>query len=238
MTAPTVPVPRVAEASSERAPFCSEATAAAGLLVVPDVAGGAYTGRWRLRSAATGAAITSATSLAYAREVATLLADTGIDWNQPNRTPAAVAALERAAAACRAACLTRAPLWWGRSSWVSHAPLWRVGIGDDVLTVPFAQLWWLLDHLPADEVHIGYNPAPTWTLRCAAPLCTDDFGDVVVLTSRSDWDEDQGTGLPLRHADRTVLTVEAVAAAWSRHGNRWLCRGCALAHVESPSITW
>lgn len=238
MTAPTVPLPRAVDAPPELVLLRGEATVAAGLVIVPDVSDGAYTGRWRLWQDCTDEAMTGATSLAYAREVATLLAGAGIDWTLPDRIlkadPAAVAAVDRIVAISDAALFARTPLWWGRSSWVSHGPLWRVGTGTGVSTATFEELWWLLDALPADEVHIGYDPRPTWTLRCAAPLCTEGDGEIAELPSPDEWDE----GLPLRHADRSVLIVEAVAAGWSRRGTRWLCRECALAHFDSPTITW
>ncbi|MEQ0560736.1 hypothetical protein ABJI51_16745 [Amycolatopsis sp. NEAU-NG30] len=40
--------------------------------------------------------------------------------------------------------------------------------------------------------------------------------------------------VPLRHADRTVLAVEAVAASWSRRGTLWPCladAACITPHV-------
>lgn len=238
MTAPSLPAPRAVEAPPDLFLPRGEATAAAGLVIVPDVSDGTYTGRWLLCQDRTGKAMTSSTSLAYARELATLLAGTGIDWTLSDTVlrsdPATAAAVDRIAASAGAAVFARAPLWWGRSSWVSHGPLWRVGTGDQVSTATFEELWWRLDVLPADEVHVGYDPRPTWTLRCAAPLCAEGDGEVAELASPDEWDE----GMPLRHADRTVMTVEAVAAGWSRRGTRWLCRECALAHFGSPAICW
>ncbi|HEY3483710.1 MAG TPA: hypothetical protein VGL02_33015 [Streptomyces sp.] len=238
MTTPTLPAQRHTDELADAYRPRGEATSAAGLVVVPVLAGTIFTGRWRLCQTRTGAPVCSPTSLAYARELATLLADLGLDWRRPlsvlKAEPAAAAAVERIAEIADAALVAREPLWWGRSSWASHGPLWRVGVGAYVWTATFAEMWTQLDTLPAGDRHVGHDPAPTWTLRCGAPLCTEGNGDVAAVPSPYEWHE----GRPLRTADRAALVVEAVAAGWHHRGAHWLCHECALAHLDSPTICW
>ncbi|SFW11663.1 hypothetical protein [Amycolatopsis australiensis] len=208
-----------------------EPTAVPGLLIVADrTPDGAFTGLWTL--SAPGGGRVRPTTLTYIRELATHLADFDLDWPYPTGSPASARLAREVSARFTRAQAERRPLWWARTSWLSHGPLWRVGAGDgDVASVPFADLWQLLDQLPADEAHVGFDPAPTWSLRCAAPLCDDGTGRPLQLHAQ---DEDGSDAGVLRHAERNVLLVEAVSARWARRGRHWMCPACTLEHLPNP----
>lgn len=235
-----IPAPRTAPAVHDD-PH-GEMTDAFGLVITPAARHGRYTGLWRIMQARTRRTVVNPMTLAYAREYTTVLARTGIDWT---RDPADLAAdpdvgaqMEPTRAALEQAMWAGRPLWWARSSWGTHAPMWSVldiaaMPADEYHPVTFADVWLLTDVLAAPAVH--YDPRPVWSLRCAAPLCGDPAGELLTPTVLSSHNED-GDPLPMRSPERAELTAAAEAIGWGRRdAHHWLCPACVTAHTEDSA---
>lgn len=232
-----IPAPR-SGARAPIEPLNGEITEAFGLVIIPAAYGGRYTGLWTIMQTSTRAPATNAMTLAYAREFATVLARTGLDWERPASELAAEPRhrdlMDHALGELQVAQWMRRPLWWARSSWTTHAPMWSVldtaATPPQLYSTDFAGMWQLVEQLPSAATH--YDPRPVWSLRCAAPLCIDGYqGDACeVLT---DDGSNVGDPMPLRAPGRGALIAAAEATGWAcRDRQHWLCPACVLAHTD------
>ncbi|ALG05785.1 hypothetical protein [Kibdelosporangium phytohabitans] len=231
-----------------------EATPAAGLVITPhtDTAVRRYTGLWSVIHTGTGYHVGPyAVPLVYAREAVRLLADTATDWTESGRVLADTArGLGRVVGDIRDRVLFAwdegIPTWWGRDSWTHARPAWSVHFADggdhreDTWT---SLVDWLTDYHTLAETTaplyggittITREPAATWRLTCAAPLCdTNILGDrsPAVLAEN---DEDGGV-YEMRYPDRRATARDALALGWRRHDRaHWTCPVCATAHAAAP----
>ncbi|MEU4673954.1 hypothetical protein AB0F91_39865 [Amycolatopsis sp. NPDC023774] len=235
-----IPVPRTA-ATVHDDPN-GEITDAFGLVIVPAAHRGRYTALWQLIQARTRRSVVNPMPLAYAREYATVLARTGIDWTRDPHDlavdPDARAQMELARTTLEQAMWAGRPLWWACGSWSTHAPMWSVlNIAamppEEYKPVTFADVWWLTDVLAAPAVH--YDPRPVWSLCCAAPLCGDPAGELLTPAVLSGHNED-GDPLPMRSPERAELTAAAEAIGWGRRdAHHWLCPACVTAHTDDSA---
>lgn len=207
-----------------------ETTDASGLAVVPKVdRSGRYTGRWAVTHQQSGLHVAiSETTLAYARELATLLAPLA-DWTHPQEDMAVDGELRTHVVKLRRrhtlAVLDQEPLWWARWSWQQLAPHWVIQTDPpELLTwsrvvayADAAELGWFAGEAP------GFDPRSCWQLICAGPLCTPE------VLRGGDWD------MPLLSQQRAELRDEARAHGWTQHGARWLCPACV--HEHSNPLT-
>jgi hypothetical protein len=220
----------------------AEQTTTPGLVIVPEVSTrwGRFTGRWRLTHTGSGLSVVSgaATTLAYAREAARLLASDTVDWTA---TEATIRSNPHAKTLCRHARLavdeaqqTGRPLWWARRSWQHLAPAWVLDYTyDAALFDTFEQLvGWVSTHPHGFErCEVTRAEHPTWRLLCAAPLCDPP----AVLTIPDPHEDD--LGVEPRELDRGTTATIACGEGWTRYDHQhWLCPTCTTDHT-TPDTT-
>jgi hypothetical protein len=134
------------------------------------------------------------------------------------------------------------PTWFARHSWQHIRPAWLVTTvdwtdGDYRLDTWPDLVVWLTTH--RDDPWYGVEaitrePAGTWRLTCAAPLCTyhaENAAQPAVLSV----DTDYGGMFEVRHPDRGNVAREALTLGWTRHdGQHWTCRNCSAEHAANP----
>lgn len=232
-----ITVTDVALARDEPITVGAESTDTPGLAVTPGVTTDRrYDGGFTLTHTASGRRVVAdpSTTLAYARELAILMADVA-DWTRPATE---IIDDEHTAAQLRAvnrryfATTPGAPVWWARWSWRRTQPCWVVQYVDEFgdrmgqAPVSWHQLLQELDR-DADDycpdaapAAAWYDPRPLWLLCCAAPLCP--------LPSLLGDDEHT-----CYSPHRDELRATAIGNGWRRvEPGRWLCPGCAVDHDD------
>ncbi|GGM34726.1 hypothetical protein GCM10012275_02520 [Longimycelium tulufanense] len=223
-----------------------EPTSSPGLFIVPDPGsdGVTWTGNFCVVHSASGHTAVRPTALAYAREVAEQLAESGVDWTRPlkelHTRDEAKDAYLRVMLALDAAEDTGTPLRWARLSWRQHPPLYRI-LGDryydDVVFRGWPELVDWLDQLvedywspsPTPTARVVRDTNPAWQLVCAAPLCGHRRREpAAVHFTTEDGDEFEGIT-----SERHELVEAAAYEGWRDvDGEHWMCPHCSAAHPK------
>lgn len=231
--------------------------AAPGLVLVPALADTGWAGGYTVIHTASGRHVgPGCLPLAYARELATILAAPGQDWT---RTEAALRA-DRAAREhyfdtvfdLEFARDFGVPLWWARSSWRRVPPPWLISApttgspddgNDDWVVDTWAHVVALADRAArdgwspiADDAVVHRARWSNWELVCAAPGCGHRRpGRAPAVLC--DWAEDIGDNRPLRTTNRADLITHARHEGWGEHRDRddqwWMCPACADDHPRN-----
>lgn len=216
-----------------------EATAAPGLVIVPEMTRRMllpvwrFTGEWQLRHASSGLRVmppVDGAGLGHVRDAAALLGEDGFDWTLPVEHIAASGSPYRERSVdihrrMRSAAAHGCPLRTTATSWRVCPPLWDV-VGPDGSEAAFDRYEHAADFLTRCQIPgcIVRDEHPAWQLHCSWTECHEALID-------GEYE------LTLRVPDRAVLTEQAHEAGWRRlDERRWLCRDCSPLFTPTASL--